>query len=108
MKKLIMLSAIFFCTQSVAMSNVISSVSINDSVVIITTAQSRTENIAACSLNENSNKWAFSLTSSEGKNLYRAVITAHAAGRIVDITAAGDCQALDGIERLQAIEINFL
>jgi len=108
MKKIISILAISFCSNSVAASSTINSVLITNNIVTIITAEARTENLAICTDAENANKWAFSLVSTEGKNLYRAVIAAHGAGKTVDITPTGDCQAFQSIERPQAIEIKLL
>jgi len=97
-----------FSLTSLADELTITNVAIQNDTVVVTVSQSRTQSIASCVDNGNANKWAFSLASSEGKNLYRGVVAAHSSGNAVTITPTGDCQALTGIERPQGIEINLL
>ncbi|WP_448566724.1 hypothetical protein [Thalassotalea ganghwensis] len=83
----------------------IEKVAIANDIVTIHMSENRTDTIASCVSQDQHNTWAFSLTSSQGKNLYRAAIAAHSGNKTVEISGANDCQAQQGIERPQAIEI---
>lgn len=58
-KKLFLLTALLSCTNVLASNEIISAISVNNGVVIVTASTNRTENVQQCVSPENVNKWAF-------------------------------------------------
>ncbi|GLX78735.1 hypothetical protein tinsulaeT_20750 [Thalassotalea insulae] len=108
MKKWMTFGAFFLCTGAMAFEPVITNVQVNVDVVIFTVSEARSQNLASCVSTDNQDKWAFSLATAEGKNLYRALLHAHASQKIVEIAGTGDCSAHAGVERPQAIAVALL
>lgn len=81
---------------------------VENDIVYFSTSESKNKASPNCAVDETKEQWAMSLTSTEGRNLYRALLTANASGNSIEVTSANDCQATQNIERPLSIEIVLL
>ena len=86
----------------------VTSVNVDNGIVYFLTDESKSGTRPVCVDTGNEQFWAFSLQSTEGKNLYRALLTANASGKSIDVESANDCQAIGGYERPQSISVQVL
>lgn len=83
----------------------VNSLEIKDNVVVFSTEEVKTATIPPCSYPVHSQKWAFSIDSTEGRNLYSSLLTANSVGLAVTVESAQDCRDSAGIERPASISI---
>lgn len=81
---------------------------VENNVVYFATSENKTETSPGCVIAETQNLWAISLASTEGRNLYRALLSANASGSNIEVKTASDCQVTQGVERPLSIEIVLL
>lgn len=106
-KSIFVLLAFIFPLTSYAATK-ITSINIKNDIVYFSTEQNKSHTPPSCATTNPLNQWAISLTSSAGRNLYKALLTANSTGKMIDIESAQDCLADVTVEHPASITVQLL
>lgn len=101
----ILLTIMMLLPLSVKAAGHVTFLNVDNDAVYFATAEIQAEPLPSCVIDKINSKYAVSLNTEMGRAIYSLLITAMASKQAISVASAGDCDAVDGVQRATGLSI---